>query len=183
MAMGKLILVTGGRRSGKSAFALKIAQGISTSRYFIATAEAGDDEMGERIARHSKEREQGGWTTIEEPMDISVAMRSAPEGSVAVVDCLTLWVSNLMMSGVMTEDDAASRSRLALKAARESGASFVFVTSEVGMGVVPMSKEARLFCDLLGRVNQEVAAESDHIYLLVSGVPLAVKGGLDSGAY
>ena len=132
--MGQLILVTGGQRSGKSAFALKIAQGISTSRYFIATAEAGDSEMGERIERHRKEREQSGWTTIEEPLDISMALRSVPEGSVAVVDCLTLWVSNLMMSGVMTEDDATSRSRLALKAARESGASFVFVTS--GGGVI-----------------------------------------------
>ena len=180
--MGKLILVTGGRRSGKSAFALKIAQGISASRYFIATAEAGDDEMSERIERHRKEREQNGWTTIEKPLDISMALRSVPEGSVAVVDCLTLWVSNLTMSGVLTEDDAASHSRLALTAARESGASFVFVTSEVGMGVVPMSKEARLFCDLLGRVNQEVAAESDHVYLLVSGLPLALKGGLKSGS-
>jgi len=179
--MGKLILVTGGRRSGKSAFALKIAQGVSSLRYFIATAEAGDDEMRERIERHSKEREQSGWTTIEEPLDISVALRSTPEGSVAIVDCLTLWVSNLMMNGLLTEDDAANRARMALKAARESGASFVFVTSEVGMGVVPMSKEARLFCDLLGRVNQEVAAESDHVYLLVSGLPLALKGELKSG--
>lgn len=180
--MGYLILVTGGRRSGKSAFALKIAESISSSRYFIATAEAGDDEMRERIERHRKEREQNGWTAIEEPLDISKALRSVPQGSVAVVDCLTLWVSNLMMSGVMTEEDAASRLRLALKDARESGASFVFVTSEVGMGVVPMSKEARLFCDLLGRVNQEVAAESDHVYLLVSGLPLALKGGLKSGS-
>lgn len=181
--MGKLILVTGGQRSGKSAFALKVAQGVSTSRCFIATAEAGDGEMGERIERHRKEREQSGWTTIEEPLDISVALRSVPEGSVAIVDCLTLWVSNLMMSGVLTEDDAADRARMALKAARESGASFVFVTSEVGMGVAPMSKEARLFCDLLGRVNQSVAAESDHVYLLVGGLPLALKGGLGSGSY
>ena len=176
--MGKLILVTGGRRSGKSAFALKTAESISASRYFIATAEAGDSEMGERIEKHRKEREQSGWTTFEEPLDISTAMRSVPKGAVAIVDCLTLWVSNLMMNGVLTEEDASTRSRQALKAARESGASFVFVTGEVGMGVVPMSKEARLFCDLLGRVNQEAAAESDHVYLLVSGLPFTAKGGL-----
>jgi adenosylcobinamide kinase/adenosylcobinamide-phosphate guanylyltransferase len=139
--------------------------------------------MRERIERHRKEREQSGWTAIEEPLDISTALRSVPEGAVAVVDCLTLWVSNLMMNGVLTEEDAVCRSRLALKASRESGASFVFVTSEVGMGVVPASKEARLFCDLLGRVNQEVAAKSDHVYLLVSGLPLAVKGGLENGTY
>jgi adenosylcobinamide kinase/adenosylcobinamide-phosphate guanylyltransferase len=181
--MGKLIMVTGGRRSGKSAFALKVARGISTSRYFIATAEAGDDEMRERIERHKKEREQGGWTAIEEPLDLSMAMRSVPKGAVAIVDCLTLWVSNLMMSGVLTEDDAVARSTMALQSARESGASFVFVTSEVGSGIVPASKEARLFCDLLGRVNQCVAAESDHVYLLASGLPLPLKGGLDSGSY
>ncbi|MBF0291728.1 MAG: bifunctional adenosylcobinamide kinase/adenosylcobinamide-phosphate guanylyltransferase [Nitrospinae bacterium] len=181
--MGQLILVTGGQRSGKSAFALKVAQGVSTSRYFIATAEAGDGEMEERIEKHRKEREQSGWTTIEEQLDIPSALRSVPEGSVAIVDCLTLWVNNLMMNGVLTESEAADRARLALKAARESGASFVFVTSEVGMGVVPMSKEGRLYCDLLGRVNQRVAMESDHVYLLVSGLPLALKGGLESGSY
>ena len=181
--MGQLILVTGGQRSGKSSFALKIAQSVSSSRYFIATAEAGDGEMEERIEKHRKEREQSGWTTIEEPLDIPAALRSVPADSVAIVDCLTLWVSNLMMSEVLTEDEAADRARLALKAARESGASFVFVTNEVGMGVVPMSKEARLYCDLLGRVTQVVAGESDHVYLLVSGLPLTLKGGLESGSY
>ncbi|MBI5815035.1 MAG: bifunctional adenosylcobinamide kinase/adenosylcobinamide-phosphate guanylyltransferase [Nitrospinae bacterium] len=176
--MGKLTLVTGGCRSGKSAFAQNLAEKSGRARYFIATAQALDGEMAERIALHMKKREGKGFTVIEEPLDLAGAIESVPAGCVAIVDCLSLWVSNMMLAhdGVK-ENDIASAALEFLNQAKASGADFIFVTNEVGLGIVPDNAMGRSYRDLLGRANQQTAAMADGVYMLISGIPLSLKNG------
>jgi adenosylcobinamide kinase/adenosylcobinamide-phosphate guanylyltransferase len=159
-----LVLVTGGARSGKSAFALARAQG----GLYIATAEAGDDEMRERIARHRQERGPG-WQTLEAPMDPAAVL---PASGVVVIDCLTLWISNLMLAG---RDDAAIYAAAADLASKSVRCTTYAVTNEVGLGIVPEHPMARRFRDLAGRVNQTFAAAAGEVWLLVCGQPLRIK--------
>jgi adenosylcobinamide kinase / adenosylcobinamide-phosphate guanylyltransferase len=159
-----LHLVTGGARSGKSSFALARAQG----GVYIATAEAGDDEMRDRIARHRRERGDT-WRTIEAPIDPAAVF---PREGVVVLDCLTLWISNLMLAG--REDDAIAVAATDLAAKATACTSFV-VTNEVGLGIVPEHPLARRFRDLAGRVNQIFATQAAEVWLLVCGQPLRIK--------
>lgn len=166
-----LTLVVGGARSGKSRF----AEGLVTARpapwLYIATAEALDAEMAARIAAHRSGRAPG-WRTLERPLDLAAALEAAPEGAPLLVDCLTLWLSNVLLSG---RDVEAECGRLAAALARPRGP-WVVVANEVGLGVVPDNTLARRFRDAAGRLNQQVAALADRVVLTVAGLPVAVKG-------
>lgn len=167
-------LVLGGARSGKSrhAEALVAAAGAAPWVY-VATAEAGDDEMRARIAHH-RARRGDGWRTIEAPLDLCGALAAAPEtGSAVLVDCLTLWLANLMGAGRDLEAEQA-----ALIATLESvpqTVPLVLVSNEVGLGIVPENALARAFRDAAGRLNQAVAAACDHAVFLAAGLPLVLK--------
>lgn len=171
------VLLIGGARSGKSRLAVELASRASESVAFIATAEARDEEMTARIAQHRRER-PANWTTVEEPLDLESVVRRVDPGSAAIVDCLTLWVSNLLEREV--DDDAIVA--LASTAARNTAqhtATFVVVTNEVGSGVVPPSPLGRRFADVLGRVNAVWAAAAERAYLVVAGrvLPLEALDG------
>lgn len=170
----KITLVLGGARSGKSHYAQELASGFRRVA-FIATAEALDDEMRQRIARHRQER-PAGWTTVEAPLALEDAiLQCGADSDVILVDCLTLWVSNLM--GAEDSDDGVIRARGAqlCEVLRKVPASVILVSNEVGSGIVPENDAARLYRDLLGGVNQQVAAVADKVLLLVAGYPLTVK--------
>ena len=164
-----LALVTGGARSGKSRFALGRATSLGLPRLFLATGEAKDDEMTARIARHRAERERE-WRTIEEPLEIAAILR-AEAGQAIVLDCLTLWVGNLMEAGRDLEDAAADL--VAALVARRSAV--IVVTNEVGSAIVPDNPVARLFRDATGLLNQRVADVADEVHWLVAGQPVRVK--------
>ncbi|ADY27715.1 Adenosylcobinamide-phosphate guanylyltransferase (plasmid) [Deinococcus proteolyticus MRP] len=171
--MSELVFVTGGARSGKSSFAERLAAGRGGPVTYLATAQAFDGEMRERIARHRVDR-PAGWSTVEEPLDVPAALAAAAPGTV-LLDCLSLWVSNLMLAGWSDGAVLDAAARL-LTAARQREGLTVLVTNEVGFGIVPENALARRYRDLLGWVNQRCAAESDQAWLLVSGLPLALKG-------
>ena len=183
----RLILILGGARSGKSSYAERLAaayaHGVGQVRY-VATAQALDEEMGHRIARHRQHRPET-WQTIEEPLDL-VAAISAGEtaASVTIVDCLTLWLSNLIFGPdhstdvVPNEDSATALARAAvdrlLVAYQQGTTSLILVSNEVGMGLVSPYPSGRLYCDLLGRVNAWIAAVADEVFLMVAGLPLPI---------
>lgn len=171
--MHKVSLVLGGTRSGKSAFAESLvlaARGTAPATY-LATAEPwDDDEMRGRIAAH-RDRRGADWRTVEEPLDLPGALRAVPAGSPVLVDCLTLWLSNLMAA---ERDPAAETDRLIAALADVAGP-VVFVSNEVGWGIVPDNALARAFRDEAGRLHQAVAAAADAVYLVVAGLPLPLK--------
>jgi adenosylcobinamide kinase/adenosylcobinamide-phosphate guanylyltransferase len=157
-----LVLVGGGARSGKSRWALERARRRGGRLVFIATAEALDDEMSVRVAHHRAERGDE-FETIEEPRELARAIRSA-QGDAIVVDCLTLWLANVM-------GDAEE----AIAAAKAHAAEVICVTNEVGCGIVPENALAREFRDRAGRMNQRFAEAADEVYWMVFGQPLRVK--------
>ena len=167
-------LLLGGARSGKSRYAVEQAQVTGGATAVVATARALDDDMAARIARHRAER-PARWATIEEPHDVPAACRRAARShDVVVVDCITVWVSNLMERG---DDDAlvlAAVDDLA-KMLRERLVSVILVSNEVGQGVHPPTELGRRFRDLLGLVNQRLAAAADRVTLMVAALPLTVK--------
>jgi len=170
--MGTLVFVTGGARSGKSRFALDRAlEQAGSAVTFIAPAQAFDAEMFERIEHHRIERQNLGWTTLEEPLDLNAAFSSVRTKTV-VVDCLSLWVSNLLLSGV-SELETLERTREWLEGTSDK--ILYVVSNEVGLGIVPQYPLGRQFRDVLGRTNQLVANRSSEAYLLVAGLPLRLK--------
>jgi adenosylcobinamide kinase/adenosylcobinamide-phosphate guanylyltransferase len=175
-SVAKLSLVLGGARSGKSRYAeglITALPPIWTAPWnYIATAEPGDAEMTERIASH-RARRGASWRTIEAPRDLVGSLQSA-SAAPALVDCLTLWLSNLMLAGV---DLDAELERLD-HALASAAAPVVMVTNEVGSGIVPDHPLGRRFRDLQGVLNQRIAARADHVVLMVAGLPLALKGTL-----
>jgi adenosylcobinamide kinase/adenosylcobinamide-phosphate guanylyltransferase len=176
--MGKLILVGGGARSGKSRFAQALAERLGARRTFIATAEALDDEMAARIARHRGERGLS-FETVEAPVRLAEALDVCwddPEPGVVLVDCLTLWVSNLLVRGVAAGDLAADFDRLEAALARRR-AHVVLVSNEVGMGLVPETPLGRAFRDAIGALHQRLAAAADEIYLATMGTVLRLRPG------
>lgn len=171
-----LTLVGGGVRCGKSAFALRRASSLGSRRVFIATAQALDAEMCERIAAHKQERGTQ-FTTVEEPLDLPEALQAHAEGAdVIVVDCLTLWLSNLLLADRSPEQVAARVEQLA-RVLRSRRSHVLLVTNEVGMGLVPDNALGRLFRDCAGRAHQRLATESDEIYVGVLGCLLRLKPG------
>ena len=164
-----ITLILGGARSGKTAHALAAAEATGRGLVMIATAEALDAEMAERIARHRAERGPR-WRTLEAPLDLAGALTQVSAGETAVVDCLTLWVSNLMHAECDLEAEAA---RLI---AALPGRDLVLVSNEVGLGIVPDNALARRFRDAAGRLNQQVAAAADRVVFVAAGLPLVLKG-------
>lgn len=161
-----LTFLLGGARSGKSSLALRLAQASERPVCFIATAEAGDDEMAARITRHRAER-PAGWITVEEPIDLGGALAAASPDSFVVIDCLSLWVSNLMGTG-WEADRIEVESHDAARAAASRPA-VVAVSNEVGFGIVPENALARDYRDVLGRVNATWAEAAERTALVVAG--------------
>jgi adenosylcobinamide kinase / adenosylcobinamide-phosphate guanylyltransferase len=174
--MPTLTLITGGSRSGKSSHAIVLATSdrAATRRYFIATAEALDDEMRARISHHQATR-PASFITVEEPIDLQAAIGAlAGNADVAVLDCLTLWVSNLMGKGLDDSEILAQTDALAV-ALRQAPFPIIVVTDEVGWGIVPENPIARRFRDLLGWTNQKIAQVADRVLLMAAGYPLHLK--------
>jgi len=176
--MGKtLTLITGGARSGKSAFAQSLAAKLGRHVTFVATAEARDAEMEARIADHRRARPSH-WRTVETPTGAAEAVRAAAGAQVIVLDCLALLVSNLLLQ---EEDPAGAETRVSeeiegIIAAYEAGAAhLVVVTNEVGLGVVPAYELGRVFRDLIGRANARLAKAADAVYWMMSGLALEIK--------
>lgn len=171
------ILILGGARSGKSTYAQRLAEDMAERRggrlVMIATAEALDDEMAERIARHRSERGPA-WRTIEAPVALATAIDTLTQADVAVVDCLTLWLSNLMCRDTDVEPAVSSL----LDSVRRSPAAIILVSNEVGYGIVPDNALARRFRDEAGRFNQRCATLADDVSLIVAGLRLAVKSSV-----
>lgn len=179
--MGKIILITGGCRSGKSRFAQQLAEAAGSKRLFLATAPILDPEMAERIARHRVDREHRNWSTCEELSDLAGALHANRGFDAVLCDCLTLWVNNLLYQAeqrgkAFGEDDMTQVVQGVAAAARLYAGTLVFVTNEVGMGIVPADALSRRYRDLAGRCNQVMAALADEVYCLVSGIPLKIKG-------
>jgi adenosyl cobinamide kinase/adenosyl cobinamide phosphate guanylyltransferase len=160
------VLLLGGARSGKSALAVDLAVRSGAPVTFVATAEAGDREMAERIARHRAER-PAGWRTVEEPAALLDAVRSAPATDLLVIDCLTLWVSNVVAREAA--GDAVAAAGEVAGALADRPARSVVVSNEVGLGIVPANELARRFRDTLGAVNAAFAARAERTALLVAG--------------
>ncbi|RIK11919.1 MAG: bifunctional adenosylcobinamide kinase/adenosylcobinamide-phosphate guanylyltransferase [Acidobacteria bacterium] len=167
-----LTLLTGGARSGKSSLAVRRAERSGAPVVFVATGQAGDDEMAERIARHRAER-PAGWTTLEEPLDVVGAVEQLAPGHAVIVDCVALWLNNLMVRGddeaaVVAQADALGRWGAAYRG------EVVVVTNEVGLGIVPMHALTRDYRDRLGRMNAAVASHADLAQLVVAGRTLTL---------
>ncbi len=169
----RIVLVGGGARSGKSTFALARARQLGSRRLFVATARGYDAEMEERIARHRAERE-GDFDTVEEPLALPEALLAATGPDVVVVDCLTLWLSNLLVDGVRPDGIERRVEDLAAALGR-APCHVVLVTNEVGMGVHPESALGRAFRDLAGRTHQRLARAADEIHLAVLGVIVRLR--------
>lgn len=172
--MNKTIFIIGGARSGKSGYALERGSGMPGRKAFIATAEAYDEEMAERISLHQKTRSSE-WTTIEEPL--SIAGRLQDIGSlydVVIVDCLTLWLSNMLGRGEDSQNIMAEIEQLT-SVLKDVSCNVIVVSNEVGLGIVPDNKLARLFRDLGGWMNQRLAAAADEVYLVTCGIPMKLK--------
>jgi len=171
----KTILITGGCRSGKSRYALDYANRHFSRKLFLATCEVLDDEMAQRVENHRKTRGPE-WETVEEPVEIVERIRQYGEKvEVILIDCVTLWLSNLLMKGeadskVMDEVDRF------VEILGQERTSFVIVSNEVGMGIVPADPLSRRFRDLAGTANQRIAHGVDTVILMVSGIPLFLKG-------
>lgn len=178
---GELTFILGGARSGKSSYALQLAARWGGRVLYVATAQAGDEEMAARIAAHRAER-PANWGTLEAPHGLGMALRRAPSADVIVVDCLTLLANNVIVplpepvnaeqaeAALLAEVDAL------LDAQQTSDAAWLVVSNEVGMGLVPPYPLGRAYRDALGRANQKVAAAAQNVLLMVAGLPWALKG-------
>ena len=183
-----IILITGGARSGKSAFAESLAQELGGRVTYIATAEARDPEMAQRILRHQASR-PAAWKTIEAPLNLGAAIQSAAiEADVIIVDCITLYLNNLLMqeTGVLgdsdnpaidlqVEDKIQTELASVIHTAQTAPAFIIFVTNEVGLGLVPAYHLGRFYRDLAGRANREFAAVADTVFLLNMGIAIELK--------
>jgi adenosylcobinamide kinase / adenosylcobinamide-phosphate guanylyltransferase len=175
-----LELILGGARSGKSALAVKRAVASACPVIFIATAQPGDEEMRERIERHRRER-PAEWITYEEPVRLAAALRTITPGAFLVIDCLTLWIANVLFPiahaaapGVDEAGWLREREQL-LQALRELSADAVLVSNELGLGLVPETPVGRRFRDEQGRLNQQLAALCDRVTFVAAGLPLTLK--------
>jgi adenosylcobinamide kinase/adenosylcobinamide-phosphate guanylyltransferase len=165
------VFVLGGARSGKSRYAEQLIAGEPPPRIFVATAEALDPEMAERIAHH-RARRKDDWRTVEVPRDLTGTLAAIPAGTAVLVDCVTLWLSNLLLAGADVEAEIAALDQALMQTPNK----VVLVGNEVGCGIVPENALARRFRDLQGSVNQRLAARADRVVLVVAGLPMVLKG-------
>ncbi len=166
-------LVLGGARSGKSAFAERLCDESGRRKVYLATSQAFDEEMEERIALHQARRGSD-WQLVEEPLALADAVaKSASAETIILVDCLTLWLTNLMMA----EKDVAAECAALVQSFSDfaDNSSVIFVSNEVGQGIVPMEKMARDFRDYAGRLHQDIAAVADHVWFVTAGLPQQLK--------
>ncbi len=169
-----ITFITGGARSGKSAYALAQAQKLSGKKAFIATAQALDDEMQARIKMHKKQRSNV-WDTYEEPMEPARLIEELKSRyDVLLIDCLTLWLSNIMYAEMDVMKEIEKFAGCLITQGKEQPTIFI-VSNEVGMGIVPENKFARIFRDYQGLLNQHIAGIADEVYMLVAGIPLKIK--------
>jgi adenosylcobinamide kinase/adenosylcobinamide-phosphate guanylyltransferase len=176
-----ITLILGGARSGKSRLAQKLAAGYSPV-VFVATAQPSDDEMRRKIERHKAER-PAEWFTIEEPLRLETVLQGqGSTHSLLLIDCLTLYTSNLMTAERNDPEAVLQRAALLSEALKSVDTSVILVSNEVGSGIVPMHPAGRMFRDLLGEINQRVAAVADNVLVMVAGLPLVVKGQLEARA-
>ncbi len=180
--MGRLLLILGGARSGKSAYAQQLAQELGGSRVlFVATAQAWDEEMAHRIAQHRQER-PAAWRTLEAPQHVGPAIAlELDDAAVVLVDCLTLLISNTILRLSESPDPATAAAAVQAELTALSqtyqgtAATYIVVSNEVGLGLVPDNPLGRLYRDLLGRANQTLAAQAEAVYFMVAGLPVEVK--------
>lgn len=176
----KVILVTGGGRSGKSMYAQRLAESLPAPRFFLATCPVIDEEMNDRIRKHQAVRAKNEWQTVEETMELARVIETLPSPVVVLVDCLTLWVNNLMFDAQkrgeeILESDVMKKCHLIMETLRRKTGTFIFVTNEVGMGIIPENPVCRIYRDLAGRVNQSIADNADEVVLMVCGQALKIK--------
>lgn len=176
VAMKEIVLITGGCRSGKSSYAMSLAESLQTARRcFVATCVPADEEMKARVARHQRDR-GGDWETVECPLDIAAVIRQkAGEKTLVLVDCLTLWLNNILAETENQEEIEKRIDSLQQAIAGVSG-TVIMVTNEVGCGIVPADRTTRLFRDMAGTVNRRMAEAADRVVWMVAGVPVIVKG-------
>ncbi len=171
MPVYRRILVLGGARSGKSRIALQLAEQASPKRTYIATAQAFDDEMHDRIALHQLERDSS-WQTVDAPRELAQAIQAqAGPGKVVLVDCLTLWLSNLVLAEHAPQPEADQL----VHAVREAQGPVILVSNEVGQGIVPSTPLGRSFRDEQGRLNQRMAEACDAVIFVAAGCPILIK--------
>ena len=175
MTKTRKILITGGVRSGKSRLALSLAKEFIEPRIFIATAQAFDPEIKKRIERHQKER-GADFSTREEPLYLSTAVDSLPPNSIAVIDCLTLWLNNLLFHFKNDDIRITEQINLFIKSFRNSPANIIVITNETGWGIIPVNELSRQYIEKTGLLNQEIAAISNEVILTVAGLPHWMKG-------
>ncbi|TGK27740.1 bifunctional adenosylcobinamide kinase/adenosylcobinamide-phosphate guanylyltransferase [Leptospira yasudae] len=181
--MAGITLITGGCRSGKSGFALRLAEESQGEKVFVATCPILDQEMHQRIHKHKQERENARWITVEEETNLASRFDSdrIRPGSIVVVDCLSLWINNLLYQAersdrLLNEEEVRILCKeLTHTISRSPIERVIFVSSEVGLGIVPPTKSGRIYRDLLGTCNQTVAQSADSVYFMVSGIPLSVR--------
>lgn len=175
----KLVLFLGGARSGKSTSAERYAAAQARPTVYVATAEAGDQEMAERITLHRVQR-PASWQTIEVSRAVAAALHPLEPGTVVLLECLTLLVSNLLLAHEADPEPALDQELTALLAvARERALTLIVVSNEVGMGLVPEYPLSRVYRDLLGRAAQRIAAQADEVYLVVAGIAVEI-GALEA---
>lgn len=185
--MSKIILVTGGARSGKSSFAESLCINRNNSTAYIATSIPFDEEMKDRVKKHKESRPQS-WDTYEIYKDIySIIEEISKKHKTVILDCVTLLVNNLMFTYDIDIDNATGEEinnleiyikdqiNKLLKSVKGTDLYFVIVTNELGMGVVPDNKLSRVYTDIVGRINQQIALQSDEVYFVVSGIPMKIK--------
>jgi adenosylcobinamide kinase/adenosylcobinamide-phosphate guanylyltransferase len=176
--MGRTVFITGGARSGKSGFAEQLADGFGGQLCYLATAQALDGEMSQRISKHQQRRGDA-WLTIEEPLRLAQALE-ANDGTfnAILLDCLTLWISNLLLyeeTGEETEPRIMAEVQRLATTLQGMTTPVIIVSNEVGMGIVPENSLARMFRDIAGQTNQIIAAAADEAWLVASGIPLKLK--------
>ena len=169
--MKKIILITGGQRSGKSRYAQEMALSLSPNPVYLATSRVWDDEHRVRIERHKAERGNE-WTNIEEDKELS---KHRLEGKTILIDCVTLWATNYFFDLNSDTEKALAELKTEFDRFTEQDARFIFVTNEIGMGEMPQNELQRKFADLQGWLNQYIAAAADEVYFMVSGIPLKIK--------